>query len=895
MVCLAAVSLAVGCGAPITATAPPVPSTPSVHLVKDIVIGPDPAFPEASSAQLLVVSGGVLFLAADDGAHGLELWSSDGTEAGTVQVKDIVPGSEGSSPILGVDVHGALFFVADDGAHGQELWKSDGSEAGTVMVKDVAAGSGGSSPGALTAWSDALLFAADDGIHGLELWKSDGTETGTEMVSDIRPGPEGSSPTRLIDALGTLFLAADDGTHGRELWMTDGTDSGTVMVRDIAPGAGSSAPRAGTVVGNGLMFSADDGTHGRELWMSDGTRSGTRMLMDIWPGPRSSSPGIGGVANMMVFAADDGVHGREPWKTYGTTGTTSMVEDIHRGPEGSDPRSPLAFPGMVVFTADDGEHGRELWRADSIDAPIPTTTAMVSDLLPGAAGSSPGSPTPVAGEPVFVADDGTHGPEIWASDGTRAGTVLAADILEGSTGSDPASLTAEGRRLFFLADDGTHGRELWVREAAFETAVLQAGNDLPRASITTSALPLPTGSGIGDYFRPFDGRRPCPLVFSDIVLGKVEAVRPSWVRLEIDPNEWVGIQSPWDFSRFRVNACQDEVVSTLAEMTDTLVLTIVYWDEELHAERPPDYAREAEVERYLEYARFIVRHFGDRVRYFEILNEAIVYVDLPDYLALVRRAVRIIREEAPEAQIVIDGTANLLYQNEQDYLFGILRSNVMPLIDAIATHPMYGASPEYDDTLQYYEGYPSLVRRIEDVAEAHGFSGEYLTEEMLWRTAENAQGDQPWVYTPAASTKYRLRAIVLHRGEGWWAGIQGGTYTTTPSSMLVLRDLGTILDRAEPETLDVRIETQGSDVLSYGFALPDGDRMLALWTNGVAVDDDPGVQATLTFSGSSATRAIGIDVLEGFQQELIATHQGADLLIEGLLLKDYPVFVRLEV
>lgn len=83
--------------------------------------------------------------------------------------------------------------------------------------------------------------------------------------------------------------------------------------------------------------------------------------------------------------------------------------------------------------------------------------------------------------------------------------------------------------------------------------------------------------------------------------------------------------------------------------------------------------------------RFIVRHFKDRVQYFEIWNEptirdSVQWIEVEDYINLVRRAVPVIREEYPEAKIVVGGTSYLIFPGEQEYLFTILRSEVMPLV-----------------------------------------------------------------------------------------------------------------------------------------------------------------------------------------------------------------------
>ena len=42
-----------------------------------------------------------------------------------------------SAPSDFVQVGNVVFFTADDGSHGQELWSTDGTPEGTALVKDI--------------------------------------------------------------------------------------------------------------------------------------------------------------------------------------------------------------------------------------------------------------------------------------------------------------------------------------------------------------------------------------------------------------------------------------------------------------------------------------------------------------------------------------------------------------------------------------------------------------------------------------------------------------------------------------------------------------------------------------------------------------------------------------
>lgn len=168
---------------------------------------------------LLQVLGDRLLAWASPEMGVLELLTTDGTEAGTSPLHRFVethPFLLGSETALGGD--GGLYLVADDGVHGRELWHTDGTAEGTRLVADLRPGATGSSPAELEVAGGQVFFAADDGRHGREPWASDGTADGTALVQDLAPGGLSSLPEGFTATSQRLFFAADDGVFGRELW-----------------------------------------------------------------------------------------------------------------------------------------------------------------------------------------------------------------------------------------------------------------------------------------------------------------------------------------------------------------------------------------------------------------------------------------------------------------------------------------------------------------------------------------------------------------------------------------------------------------------------------------------------------------------------------------------------
>ncbi|REG31993.1 ELWxxDGT repeat protein [Archangium gephyra] len=338
-----------------------------------------------SDVKLLALTdfGGTLFFALQDDGR-TELWKSDGSEAGTMRVKELPRISMEELPNSGKEtqvayprvVNGSLFFIVGYPAENMELWKSDGTEAGTVRVKTLFNGYS-------RFWTWMHSVAVADGKYfaliGSDLWMSNGTEAGTTLLTNVM---ERVHPIALAEANGTLLLLSSEtnsrGDSDIGLWKSNGMAGGTTRLRTLFS-------KANQLVG--FLYSAN--VRGRqylilysperkdyELWRSDGTAESTSFvypmelssststgLIDF--APLSQTPPLFAEVGKRLLFVRNGGQGRELWAL---------------------PLAPVDCPSPALVVQASGPNGAHvefptIRRADDVDPALSITYSHASGSL----------------------------------------------------------------------------------------------------------------------------------------------------------------------------------------------------------------------------------------------------------------------------------------------------------------------------------------------------------------------------------------------------------------------------------------------------------------------------------------------------------------------------------
>lgn len=403
-----------------------------------------------------------------------------------------------------------VVFRAEDTAGG-ELWISDGTGSGTRRLVDIRPSRADSNPRELTSLGDRLVFTADTRTDAVwpetpaELWSTRGV--GAKRLLD------GGSPKDLTSVGDLVFFQVYEEGRGYEPWISDGTAAGTRSLGDLNPGPDSSYAREPVLLNGKIYFFADAslGTNlkgGQKLWVSDGTAQGTRIVVDILPDYQSCHPGLCAGAEVLprdLTVVGDRlafVGGRNLccdrtllWSSDGSAAGTVSVLSSDDGAEFNEPESLLYTNDRLFFAADDASGFFYLWATDADfnppvrlalynyyqATPTPGLGSWFSFVLYSQMMTSDGTaegthlveipygltyPRIAVGDDIFFSSadsngDAGIGGELWATDGSEAGTRLIADLRPGLETSGLQDFVTDGEYLYFTADDGEFGHEIW--------------------------------------------------------------------------------------------------------------------------------------------------------------------------------------------------------------------------------------------------------------------------------------------------------------------------------------------------------------------------------------------------------------------------------------------------
>lgn len=479
----------------------------NIHLVKDInhSTNSNPSNNLRGFRNTFAVLKKCVYYAANDGIHGMELWRSDGTAAGTYMVKDINDHDTASSyPSYITQFKDKIYFRAYNPATGYEMYQSDGTANGTLLFKDVDSGAGSGYPGQFTIVESKLFFAA---AYGTQLWKTDGTAAGTALVEDLGNNYwYVSGMTELTAVNNLLFFSVDfvdNGlafeTHDRELWRSDGTLEGTFWLKNTY----GTDPANFTSFNNHLFFTEYNyyvNRYGKTLWVSDGTDDGTSQVSNpdnvivnsyfghyYYNNQAQTIPLL--VANdCLYFVGSTAKTGTELYK-YNVNKGIKLVRDITPGAAGSDfsTESLRSLNNNIYFSLPDSDYKNfSFWKSGGYEGNTRSIKSLPGNINPYSYYATDSL--------LYFSLNYSNNNEPWTSDGTASGTKILKDINPAAGSGSGYFTAANNNNVFFSAYSDEIGQELWMTKGT--TASTKLVKDMNTTAITGSAVSRYSFSGM---------------------------------------------------------------------------------------------------------------------------------------------------------------------------------------------------------------------------------------------------------------------------------------------------------------------------------------------------------------------------------------------------------------
>lgn len=342
-----------------------------------------------------------------------------------------------------------------------------------------------------------------------------------------------------------------------------------------------------------------------------------------------------------------------------------------------------------------------------------------------------------------------------------------------------------------------------------------------------------------------------------------------------------------------------------------------------------------QMEGYLNYVRFMVKHFKDRVRYFEIWNEwsPYTYEEAKRYARVLKAVIPIIRQELPEAKVIPASPGWIQFmpdraENGFSFFKALADEGLLSKVDVLAFHPFYDP-PQQDCALVHFA---TDFREFQKFARASGFkSNEYFASEWDFFSAyphsdlpsynerENHSEMQKAIYASRLSILFAHLGIVNFWNETFQTmqtmrglSLFRNTFSnevicpTQPEIIYYMfRTLATALDGATDadipvtftEARDVSLPANdaGQFVKQYGFRRG-REQLLAFWRPGYAGEngtDYVSVIVDVSIKLPAAKQAMLIDVLNGTETPLNVSRLGNNLLISKVHAESWPRILRI--